>query len=188
MIRGGRIAAALLGAVLSGCATATTTPRAAPTAAADPAEHRLPRFIGFVGPIEQHDPPFLGVAHTNFYCLRSFLDRQTGDVAHQLYVADSYFGAERHWDGAEDGAGQKLPFVLISSAEITCGDGCVYADEFAANLPEALLRSSPEGLAVTFTAHSGDGLTIRLSGDEIRHQLAAVDAIRSRLLSPTAAH
>ena len=55
------------------------------------------RFIGFVGPRVQHDPPFLGVPYTNFYCLRSFLDRQTGETAHQLYVADSYFGDKRGW-------------------------------------------------------------------------------------------
>jgi hypothetical protein len=179
-------AAVLVGAALAGCAASTTTPPAAPTTAARPAEGGSVRFAAFVGPLEQHDPPFLGVRYTNFDCLRSFLDRQTGAVAHQLYVADSYFGAERHWDGAEDGAGRKLPFVPISSAEITCGDGCAYADEFAADLPDALLRSSTGGLSVTFTARSGDRLTIALSGEEIRRQLAAVDAGR-RLLSPTAA-
>jgi hypothetical protein len=185
------VAAVLLGAALAGCATATTTPPSAATAAATvtaPAERQVsPRFVAFVGPVQQHDPPFLGVRYSNFDCLRSFLDRQTGEVAHQLYVADSYFGAKRHWDGAEDGAGQKLPFVPISNAEITCGDGCAYADEFAADLPDALLRSSTDGLSVIFAARSGDRLTIRLSGGEIQQQLAAVDTAKRLLASPTAA-
>ncbi len=29
---------------------------------------------------------------TNFYCLRSFVDRKTGETADQLYVSDSYDG------------------------------------------------------------------------------------------------
>lgn len=178
---GVRAAALLLGgAALAACAA--TTPPSRPAA---PAAERqaTPRFVAVVGPLEQHEPPFLGVSYSNFYCLRSLLDRRTGDVATQLYVADSYFGAERRWQSAQDGDGEKLPFVLISSAEIDCGEGCAYADEFAAGLPDALLRSSPQGLAVTFGARSGDRLTIRLSGGEIARQQAAVAAVRTRLVS-----
>jgi hypothetical protein len=194
-------AAALFGAMLSACAQlppievpppAIAPPAAAaarpPVTPAAPANSELSaRFIGFVGPKLQHDPPFLDIPYTNFSCLRSFLDRQTGETAHQLYVADSYFGAERGWDGAHDAAGNALPFTHISTDKITCENGCAYEEDFAATLPEAALRSSAGGLAVTFTARSGKTMTIDLSGEEIANQLAAVDAQRRRLTPQSAA-
>jgi hypothetical protein len=135
----------------------------------------------------QHDPPFLGVPYTNFYCLRSFLDRQTGETAHQLYVADSYFGAERGWDGARDAAGNALPFTSIATNKIACDNGCSYAEEFAATIPAAALQASPDGMAVTFTARSGATMTIALSGEAIANQLTVVDATRRRV-GPAADH
>lgn len=180
MILGRGHAALLLGAALAACAP---LPPPAPASLPRPVEPALsPRFITFVGPQRQHDPPFLGIAYTNFYCLRSFLDRESGATAYQLYVADSYFGAQRHWDAAHDEAGHGFPVTLIGSNKITCEDGCAYADEFAASLPADLLRASPDGLRVTFTARAGDSLTIDLSHALIASQLAAVDAASARLL------
>jgi len=187
-------AALLLGAVLFACAP--TPPPASPAPA--PAEARpapspsavsepSARFIGFVGPKVQHDPPFLGIPDTNFYCLRSFLDRQTGETAHQLYVADSYFGAKRGWQWAHDAGGNALPFTPIGTDEIACDNGCSYAEEFAATIPAAALRASARGLAVTFTARSGATMTIVLSGEAIANQLAVVDAARRRV-GPAAGH
>ena len=138
----------------------------------------MPRFIGVIGTRAQHDPPFLGVQGTNFYCLRSFIDRQTGETRDQLYVSDSYAGAERHWDAARDGAGHPLRFIAIGQHEITCEGGCSYLEEFAADIPESELRANPQGLKVSFTARSGAEMTILVSGDQIAKQLAAVDAGR----------
>jgi hypothetical protein len=136
-------------------------------------------FVGFIGPKAQHAPPFLGTPETNFYCLRSFLDPRTGETTHQLYVSDSYFGAERNWNDARDASGKDLPFVSVSRDEITCEAGCSYVEEFAATLSESELGASPGGLAVTFSAGSGDRKTIRIPGERISAQLAAVNARRS---------
>jgi hypothetical protein len=189
------LGAALCCVVLAACtgqAPLAGPPTAAPTPAKDkptaPLESKpSARFIGFVGPRIQHDPPFLGVPYTNFYCLRSFLDRQTGATAQQLYVADSYSGTERDWNGAQDAEGHALPFTHISTNKITCDNGCAYAEEFAATLPEAELSSSDHGLTVTFAARSGNRMTIALSGAQVASQLAAVDAARARLSGPAAA-
>jgi hypothetical protein len=137
------------------------------------------RFILFIGPRAQHAPPFLDIPDTNFYCLRSFVDRRTGEIAHQLYVTDSYFGAERGWNAVRDSAGAALPFVAIGHDEISCDAGCAFVEEFAANLPESLMRASSDRLAVTFSSRSGDKKTIVVPGDRITAQLAAVDATRS---------
>lgn len=43
-------------------------------------EHLSGRFIALIGPKAQHAPPYLDTAGTNFYCLRSLIDRKTGET------------------------------------------------------------------------------------------------------------
>jgi len=137
------------------------------------------RFVAFVGPKTQHGEAFLGVPDTNYDCLRSWLDTTTGEAAHQLYVEDSYYGDPYQWDGATDDSGTALRFIAISRNQISCEESCSYADEFAAGLPEELLRASPKGVLVTFTSRSGKTQTVAVSGQLIAAQLAAVDAVRA---------
>jgi hypothetical protein len=136
------------------------------------------KFIALIGPRRQHAEPFLGVASTNFYALRTWVDARTGEAVHQLYVSDSYAGAERKWNAARDGQGSALRFVEISRNEITCERGCSYAEEFAASLPEALLQQSAGGLTVSFSAETGAQKTIVVPGELVQKQLAAVAAAR----------
>jgi hypothetical protein len=176
----GHLVAASLVVALAACAELTPGETVAPGTPVVAARQDLsPRFVAFVGPKAQHAPPFLNIPGTNFYCLRSFVDLQTGETAHQLYVADSYFGAERGWNAARDSAGSPLQFVQISHDEISCDAGCSYLDEFAAILPESKLRANRGGLAVTFLSPSGEEKTIVISGDRITAQLAAIDARRN---------
>ncbi|HMD63715.1 MAG TPA: hypothetical protein VKF83_07060 [Stellaceae bacterium] len=176
------IRAASLGLALAACAQ--LPPPGAPAqpsagAVAPARDDTISRFVGLIGTRAQHAPPFLGVPETNFYCLRSFVDRQTGETRHQLYVSDSYSGAEQHWDAARDGAGRTLRFVEISRDQITCDGGCSYAEEFAADIPESELRANPQGLEVIFTARSGAEKTIPVSGSQIAAQIAATNAAHS---------
>lgn len=144
------------------------------------------RFLSIVGPHVPHDQPFLGVPNTNFFALRSLIDTRTGETTHQLYVEDSYFGAKRNWNTAAAN-GQALKFVTISTNEITCDQNCSYAEEFAANVPDAMLRGSPQGVSVRFTAKSGADKVILVPGDLIQKQLAAVDEGRAALPTANAA-
>ena len=181
--------AALFGAALTACVQ--TPPAEAPAqpsagAVTRTGEDTASRFVGLIGTKARHAPPFLGVPETNFYCLRSFVDRQTGQTLHQLYVSDSYSGAERRWEAARDATGHALRFVEISRDRITCDGGCSYAEEFAADIPESELRANPNGLKVTFGAQSGADKTIAISGSQISAQLAAVDAVHNPAV-PTAA-
>jgi hypothetical protein len=172
----GSCLALLLSATLCACAqsTATQGPSQPGAAAAREGESSVPRFIGVVGTKTQHAPPFLGVPDTNFYCLRSFIDRRTGETQHQLYVSDSYSGTERQWSAAQDGKGQSLRFIAIGKNEITCDGGCAYLEEFAAVIPESELRDSPRGLTVIFTSRSGAEKRISLSDSQIAAQLSTV--------------
>ena len=174
-----RLLMPVLLAVLAGCAGATSVPPNPQTVdAVTLTSEQGGRFIALVGPRRQHAEPFLGVAGTNFAALRSWIDTRGGERVTQLYVEDSYFGGERNWEKARDAAGQALKFIPISKNEISCENGCSYAEEFAAELPEKLLRASPAGLGVTFTAKLGLEKTIAVPGELVAKQLAALDAAR----------
>ena len=184
-----RLLLGLIGAMtLSGCGDlasifATAQPGGAVTRTAEQGG----RFVTLAGPRLQHAEPFLGVADTNFYLLRSMIDTRTGEIAHQLYVEDSYFGAERNWNAARDMTGQPLRFIAIGKNQITCETGCAYAEEFAAALPEALLRANPQGLTVVFTARSGAEKRIAVPGELVARQVAAVGEARPALPAAAAA-
>jgi hypothetical protein len=137
------------------------------------------RFIAFVGQKQQHTAPFLGVEETNFFTLRSWYDNKTSEAAHQLYIEDSYYGGPFKWDGVHDADGKPLKFIPISRNLITCEEGCSYADEFAAELPEDYLRAHKRGLAVIFTSSDGKNLPVNVPSDLITAQLNAVDAVRA---------
>jgi hypothetical protein len=142
------------------------------------------RFIALVGPKVQHDPPYLDTPNTNYYCLRSFIDQQTGQTAHQLYVAASYESI-RDWDTARDGSGQPLQFLPISRFKIACNgkEDCLYSEEFAAKIPEGELNDSARGFTITFADRVGHSQTIAVSPQQIAAQIAALAVQQNKLRS-----
>ncbi len=192
MTRGRRGLAAMLCAAMLGACAPITPPAATATAAGGAAvevrEHLSGRYIALIGPKAQHDPPYLGAPDTNFFCLRSFVDRQTGATAHQLYVAASY-DMLRDWSAAHDGAGHALEFIPISRLKIACDStgNCSYAEEFAAELPESELSGNTGGFPVTFTDRAGDAQTIAVSSSQVEAQLAAVARQQNHRAAPPAA-
>ena len=183
------LAGVLLLLAMAGCGNLAGAPAPSPPAPDEVAQtvEQNGKFTQLVGPRRQHDPPFLGVPGTNYDLLRSWIDRRSGETEHQLYVEDSYFGGKREWNAAHTASGAELRFVPISFNEISCDNNCSYAEEFGADLPEALLRASPQGLTVEFTAKSSAKLTIAVPGELIRIQLAASDAARASLPKTAAA-
>src|SRR5258707_8936854 len=119
------VAAALLLAAPAGCTGLWGgPPPSAPAATGiSRSTEQGGRFITLVGTRRPHGEPFLGVPGTNFSALRSSIDSRTGEIVHQLYVEDSYFGGERNWEAARDPAGQALRFIAISKHEISCENG-----------------------------------------------------------------
>src|SRR5260370_19569918 len=151
MSRAGRLLGLIGAMALAGCGDlAGIWATAEPADAVTRTQEQGGRFVTLAGPRLQHAEPFLGVADTNFYLLRSMIDTRSGEIAHQLYVEDSYFGAERGWNPPRDATGQPFRFIAIGQNEITCETGCSYAEEFAAVVPEALLRASPQVGTVVF--------------------------------------
>jgi hypothetical protein len=178
------MAAAMLAAALGGCSLLPNEllPSQPGANQVELTKEQGGKFLAFVGPKLQHTEAFLGVEDTNYFCLRSWLDTRNGEVAHQLYVEDSYYGASYRWDGAHDADNTTLRFIPISRNEISCDQGCSYADEFAAALPEDLLRAHRDsGLTVTFTAQTGKTLAVTVPGRLIAEELIAVDSTRAAL-------
>ncbi len=184
----------LLTAALAGCGgMASPRPGGAPAAAGGQptaiavSTEQGGRFIGLTGPRRQHAGPFLGVPGTNFYTLRSWVDRQNGESTHQLYVSDSYAGPPRDWNAARDTQGRPLRLIPIGRNEITCQPNCSYAEEFAAAIPEPELRNSIGGLTVVFAARSGSEKTITVPGELVKAQLTGLDRVRAGLATASAA-
>ena len=183
----------LLAAGLAGCGgVASTPPGGAPTSGRQPtaiavSSEQGGRFLGLTGPQRPHGEPFLGVPGTNFYTLRTWIERQSGATVHQLYVSDSYAGTPRDWNTARDAQGRALRFIAISKNEITCQPSCSYVEEFAAAIPEPELRAATGGLTVTFVARSGAAKTIAVPGELVRAQVIGLDRVRAGLASASAA-
>jgi hypothetical protein len=190
------VALALLGAQLAGCAA--TAPSPSPpigglsgNSGVVVREDLSRRFIALIGPTTQIEPPFLGTPNTNVARLRSFLDRQTGNTAHQLYVTATYSG-NHDWSAARDDAGRALQFIPISRFQIACIEkNCYYAEEFAAKFPESQLSQNSGGFSVTFTDQAGDAQAVPVSANQIAAQLAALADLQKKMAgaspAPTAA-
>jgi hypothetical protein len=150
------------------------------------------RFLALIGPRQQDAAPYLGAPDTNYSCLRTLIDRGTGETANQLYVAASY-DEKRDWSAAYDNTGQALTFLPIGRYPIACdqpqgGGNCSYSEEFAAKFPENKLRQNPNGFAVTFIETSGGHArqTIAVSAAQVSAQLAALRDLQKKGL-PAAA-
>ena len=181
---------ALLLLALAGCSSLQGTappPAAAPRAVVRHSEEGG-KFITLVGPKRQFAAPIKGVTGTKFTVLPTRIDTRSAQRLTQLYVEYSYVGDPRDFAAAHDADGTALKFIPISRNEIACDNGsCSYAAEFAANLPEPLLRAKHGGMTVVFTAKSGPDLTISVPGDLIEEQLAALDEAAATLPAAAAA-
>jgi hypothetical protein len=187
----GRVALTLLGAQLAACAPMAPPPGPQISELSDNSgavvrEDLSGRFVALVGPTAQIAPPFLDTPNTNIARLRSFLDRKTGETAHQLYVTASYRG-NHDWTAAHDDAGRALQFIPISRFQIACiGKDCFYAEEFAAKFPESELTQNRAGFSVTFADQAGGAQTIPVAASQVGAQLTALADLQKKMPAPIA--
>jgi len=83
-----------LGMALTSCAQLASRQPNADAPLVEAREDSSQRFVGFIGPKAQHAPRFLDIPETNFYCLRSFVDRRTGETAHQIVISGDTIAAQ----------------------------------------------------------------------------------------------
>jgi hypothetical protein len=111
--------------------------------------------------------------------LRSWIDKKTGEVTHQLYVFQSYAGDWRFWQGANGEDAQSLPFTEISRDVGSCAHGCTLYESFGVSLPDTLLRAHAAGYRVKAYAKSGLTMVVFVSPEQIASQLQAVASAKA---------
>jgi hypothetical protein len=117
--------------------------------------------------------------------LRSFIDRQSGIVTHQLYVRDAYRAASwRSWEHANDEEAHPLELVPIFTDVDNCSGrgGCAYVEEVGVVLPDSGLRGHPAGYAIKLYARNGESLVVPIADHEIAPVLRAVDSIVTTIM------
>ena len=171
-----RLGAALIALAVVACAP----PRAAQPQQQQSIEIEDDQFsqqATFVG-TEQTDNQIRGTFKDWF--IRSFVDKRSGEVSHQLYVHVRYSGDRRRYELATDDHATSLPLARIERIREGCSHGdCDYEEDFALGLRDPVLRErAGTGFQVKVVAHSGDWIILTIAPGQILPQLAAVDAYR----------
>ncbi len=129
--------------------------------------------VTFVGPIGAVNP-FGGTSR--IWHIRSWLNKETKAVTHQLYVDIGYVGGLRWYGTAADDRANTLEVIRIGSNVGSCRGGCSMSETVGITLDDALLRSRAQtGFQIKLSAQSGDSLIIDILPDQIAAQLNAVD-------------
>jgi hypothetical protein len=147
---------------------------------------KFSKQVSFVGPAASVNP-FGGTIR--LWRLRSWMDRDTKAVTHQLYVNVSYSGDWRWYYRAADDHADDLVTEKIGSSVPSCVAGCTLSETIGVELPDALLRSrASKGFQIKLSAKSGDALILDLTPAMIGSQLRAVDGyLGAATASPTSA-
>ena len=165
----------VLTVTLLGCAVHERPPSSPPLQPAVKVEESPSESFATVLGIKQ---PYPGDA-SNTYFLRSVVEKTNGQVAHQLYVANSYRSSEGWivWSQANGEDAQPLEFVAIHRGVISCsaGSGCALEEDFGAVIPDTVLRAHQGGFSVKFSAETGQEMVIHLTAQQIQQQLKAID-------------
>jgi hypothetical protein len=112
--------------------------------------------------------------------IRSWINKDTHAVSHQLYVSISYTGDWKFFQWAADDTSKTLEVVKIDSHVDSCSGGflgCDLSETVGITLDDATLRGrATQGYQIKLSAKSGDALILDISPEQITKQLAAVDA------------
>jgi hypothetical protein len=110
------------------------------------------------------------------YLLRSWVNKKSGQVTHQLYITNFYYGDWIFWSRASSEDAQPLEFIAMQSKVIDCAySRCSYSETFGALIPDAVLRIHQHGISVKFYAKTGKEMVIRLTSQQIQLQLKAIE-------------
>lgn len=141
--------------------------------------------VTFLGP-SQDRIPFGGTFRT--WRLRSWVDKTTHAVRHQLYVNIDYDGSWRFYESAADEHAIDLKVVDIDRSVSTCSFGCSFTETVGVMLSDDALKAGvASGFEIKLSAHSGDTLILPISAQQIALQLVAIDTYLGVQNSPYAA-
>lgn len=129
--------------------------------------------------LSQFDNPFGGIAKQWF--LRSFVDKKTGVVTHQLYLTIDYLGDWISLDLASTDQAQPLELTPIDTNVGDCSLGsCDLSETIGLTINDAFLRDRVKtGFQVKLTGKSGISFVIDITPGMISKQLIIVDRLKN---------
>lgn len=191
MPNGGNVGHVYTSPVSYGGPVSRPLPVAAASGAVEIEESQFEPTIKFVGPAVQGGTRTVNAGDTfsRTHRLRSWLDKQSGRIRHQLYVSELYTGQWRFWNRANDQSARNLEFTSVDRNVTDCTgsryNGCGYSEVYGASIEDASLRSARGGQYCTkFYARSGEESIICLTEHQVAAQLDAIDARRPRAVPP----
>ena len=112
------------------------------------------------------------------FFLRSFINKKTKDVTHQLYIYCNYRWDWRFYNSAYLSGGKALEFTEISR-DVSCTNGiCTYYEHFGVDISDEFLRKNTEGFSVKISAKSGDNAVINVKSNQVIEQLKEIDKLK----------
>jgi hypothetical protein len=118
--------------------------------------------------------------------LRSFVDKQTHAVTHQIYVDIHYDDEYQYFNSAADDTARDLAVLLIDRSKECPRITCTHYETVGIAIDDATLRArAAQGISVKLSARRGSAFVLTLSPEQIGLQLAAIDRIIHPAPPPT---
>ncbi len=115
--------------------------------------------------------------------LRSWVDKQTHQVTHQLYVFTIIDGEYQYFRSAADDTARSLPVTVIDRSADCPRYDCAHYETIGVAIDDATLHARADsGIRFKISGRRGEELILPLSPTQIGLQLAAID----RLIQPPA--
>ncbi len=126
----------------------------------------------FLGP-----QAFVDDVGEDYYFIRSWVNKETGAIKHQIYVVVRYGGDWRFYERARAVGGSTLDFTEIDR-DVDCARyGCTYTEDFGVAVSDSSLRAATEsGLSFKAVARKGADVVVNVSPDLITQQLDAISS------------
>ena len=110
--------------------------------------------------------------------LRSFVDKQTHQVRHQIYVEIHYEDEYQYFNSAADDTARDLAVLAIDRSNLCPRITCTHYETIGIAIDDATLRArAAQGIRIKLSARRGSELILTLSPEQIGLQLAAIDRI-----------
>lgn len=132
-------------------------------------DDKFSKSLHYVG-LQELINPLGGTARR--WAIRTWIDKDTKEVTHQLYVIISYFYEWRFYESAADDMANGLHFVSIDRELNGCQGMCSFTETVGVDLTDYTLREKAlTGFQVKLFAKSGDSLVIDVTPAQIQSQL-----------------
>lgn len=123
-----------------------------------------------------YDNPFGGIDRN--WRLRSWVDKDTRQVTHQIYVELSYQMEYQYFREAADDTARSLPVLVIDRSSLCPHYDCTHFETIGVAIDDETLRArAAKGFRVKISARRGAELILPISPTQIGLQLAAVDRL-----------